>query len=321
MEQKEIAAYVRMILTEKATDILLRNDPDFYYGWSNDHWLGEKLELKAKEALSSAERRRDRALANIEDLPKLHPEYASGKAVLEAQQAEVDKLRKNLEKLQKQVQAAIERRREFRIQALATKLFMRYFNKARVMPWPLYDPGIPNIIRKYVLAWKGRPLTPTSLVFLWLVVEESNDHGETFQVEGADQEAYLLQNPLALSPLDIDALEVEPTKKAREYLRELQRKEAVPVHENRDSRDNRADNTYDGLPSLPVMWTDDDDPKKCTCGQYRRNRIVHIRSRYYYVEACPNFATTCRFEYLTQGFVTKEELAEHLAVHNELMSA
>lgn len=320
MEQKEIAEYVRIILTEKATDILLRNDPDFYYGWNKSGWIGEQYELKQKERVTKAERLRDEAYADVLDIPRGDTRYASAKAVWEARVEDAKRARHDLERAQQQVTVAIQRRREFRIQAITTRLFLEYLHKARLMPWPLYHPGIPHTLRQYVLSWKDRKLTPTSLVFLYLVMEESEDHGDTMQTTGIDNERYLLRNPLALSPLDIDALAFEPTKQAREYLRELQRPDRDPIHENHDPRTNREQTTYDGLPQL-VGLAGEDDHKCPTCGTFFRNRIVHLRNRYYYVEACENFATTCRFEYLSKGFERKEDLAEHISVHEHLNAA
>lgn len=320
MDQKDIAQYVRIILTEKATDILLRNDPDFYYGWNKSGWIGEQYELRAKEKVTQAERLRDEAHADVLDIPPGDPRHASAKAVWEARKEEAARLRKELERAQRQVTVAIERRREFRIQAITTRLFLEYLHKARLLPWPLYHPAIPDTLRQYVLSWKDRKLTPTSLVFLYLVMEEAEDHGDIMQTRGIDNERYLLRNPLALSPLDIDALAFQPTKQAREYLRELQRPERQDIHENGDTRTNREHTTYDGLPNLVAL--DGEDEGKCpTCGNFMRTRIVHLRNRYYHVEACDNFATTCRFEYLSKGFETKEELAEHISVHEQLSVA
>jgi hypothetical protein len=160
----------------------------------------------------------------------------------------------------------------------------------------------------------------TSLVFLWLVMTDSEDHADVMQTRGIDHESYLLHNPLALSPLDIDALNFQPTKQAREYLRELQRVEAEPVHENLDPRSNRELSQYDGMPeSITIPKADD---HKCdTCGNYRRERIVHLRNRYYFVDACPNFATTCAFDYLSVGFESKEALVKHIAVQQSLQAA
>jgi hypothetical protein len=317
MEQQDIANYVRVILTEKATDILLRNDPDYYYGYAKSGWIGEKYELRVKEQVTKAERERDEAYADVEDVPRSDPRFAAAKALWEAKQTAAVQARKDLETAQRQVTQAIERRRNFRIQAITTRLFLEYLHKARLMPWPLYHPGIPHVLRQYVLTWKGQRLTPTSLVFLYLVMEESEDHADSMQTIGMDNEQYLLSNPLALSPLDIDALAFQPTRQAKEYLRELQRPAVRPVHENLDPRSNREGGTYDGIPQLGALAGEDEG--KCpTCGQFTRKRIVHLRNRYFFVRACPDFATTCRFEYLSTGFDKKEDLAEHISVHEEL---
>ena len=350
MEKVTMAAYVRILLTEKAQDIYLRNHEFDYYGWiakkvpkeldhlphvDRGHWLGAAQEEKARQLVVDAEDVVDQARAVAAGLRKQDAEYGAAHATLAKARQQLEDARTHLDEVLTKIQRAIELRRQFRLDKLVSKLFLRYFHRARKLEWNLYDTRLPAGLREYLLIQlRNQKLSPTALVFLWLVVEENLDHGNVFQLKGLGATDYLAQHALAVSSLDINASEDKPSAMERDYVRELQRPDAEPAHENLDPRTSALDHIYDGLPSLGVLGGRDedtvapDDPRRTpiertcpTCGTFWKDRTISLRGRYYLVQACDNYATTCRFERLTSGFATRKELNDHLRVHAELRAS
>jgi hypothetical protein len=338
VEKAEIAAYVRTILTEKARDIYLRNHEFDYYGWvakavppdqqhlphvDRGHWLGATQEAEARQLVADAEDAMEKARAELAGLKPGDTTYDAAKALVQWAADQVKAAQDHLGITLDTIQKAIERRRQFRLDKLVSKLFLRYYHRARHMEWELFDTRLPAQLRNYLmLQFRGQKLSPTAMVFLWLVVEENLDHGGVFQVKGLGATDYLAQHALATSSLDTDAPEDRPTRMEEDYIRELQRPDAVPTHENLDPRSTENDHTYDGLPSLGALDGKLVDKHTCpTCGTQVRDRIVSLRGRYYGIEGCDNYATKCRYEPITSGFTTRKAAVEHLEILHALERA
>lgn len=312
-----IQHYVRILLEEKARDVLLRKHEDYYYGWVDEgdntgHWLGAAHEHRAKQYLADTEAAYDQARADAAGVTDPTDPRAVAK-----HQAERDlaKARHQLDRITRHIDAAIEKRRELRIRKLVTQMFLKYYRRARTQAWPLYDPGVPADIRAYVSRWKDRPtLTPTSLVFLWLVVEECRDHATTMSLQGFGTTDWLAAMPLIQSGLDTDAAEDEPSYAQRQYIRTLQRPDPAPAHENLDPRDILAGYPYDG-------HTEDETDRCPTCQGYRRERTIEVRGKYQRAIACDNWATTCAFDTTSPSFKTKQDLRDHLVVEHMLTAS
>lgn len=312
--REHIQHYVRILLEEKARDILMRSHEDYYYGWVEEddgrgHWIGQAHEQRAKQRLYDAELQAEQAHANAIGITD--PSDPAQLALAAATKA-LDKARKQLDRITSHIDAAIEKRRELRVRKLVTQLFLRYYRRARTHDWPLYDPGVPADIRDYVARWKDRPtLTPTSLVFLWLVIEECRDHATTFSLQGMGNTDWLAKSPLIQSGLDTDACEDEPSYAQRQYVKFLQRKDTEPAHENHDPRDILEGYPYDG--------PRDDDGDRCpTCQGFQRLRTIDVAGKYLQAIACDHWATTCAYDVQSPSFTSKQALRDHLTIEGML---
>ena len=303
LSKDDVRQAVTAMLREEVEARFLAKEPDMYYGWvapaldpetdevTPGYWLGAADEAQARQRVEAAEAEYQ-AAARIQwhdpDNPALQRNVDLALAARQAAQANLDETRSYRERL-------IEGRREQLISRLVAKRFVRTYRLALVGEWELYHPAVPHDLRMYITRQLARtPLAPTSIVFLWLTLQDTIRHGEAHQTEAVTAYDHLVDNPLAVSSLDIDVPEDQPSAQRRAYLRELQaqaiRDRQPPAHENLDRRDILADFEYHGLPEqLGALWITKDE--ECPhCHQGVRVRMVHEGAGYRYVKVCPNYA-------------------------------
>lgn len=324
ISKSDLRDAVHFILRQEAEDALLRKNPDVYYGWvppTDDepgYWLGAADEQQAEYQLDLAQVAYKAACENTwsdTDNVELQRAVDLAAARRDAAQAKLDEVKAYRERV-------VEARREQLINRRVAKLFMKTYRKATTLDWDLYDPSIPDSLRNYVLRQLARgPLAPTSMVFLYLTVQSTKQHGEDFQTEALTAYDHLVDNPLATAMLDIDVDDDEPSKQRRAYIRELQaqavRDRRAPAHENKDPRDVLADFEYHGLPEqLGAMWISKDENCCQHCKQGLRVRMVHSGGGYRYATVCPNFAEDrlCHFETESPEFSSRKALRQWATV-------
>lgn len=321
MPASAIAAYVRTVLEERARHYLLTKHEDWYYGWvparldqptnprvaplrgeyrdpsAAGHWLGERVKVAAAQALHDAQDRLDRV---SDDNPRARRHA----------ERDVTMAQLRYDNVLARIEQAVERRREDQVRKAITRLFRKTYEKARHSLWPVYHPGIPADVRAYVLQWKDEPhLTPTSLVFLWLLLEECQAHGDTFSLQGFGHADWLATLPIIQAGLDTDATDPTSRSARRDYVRQLQRRDTAPTHANHDPRDARPYEPYDGA----------DDTDRCpTCGGVQRLRVIEVAGRVAEALACDAWATTCRYETTTPFFSDRTRLHDHQVIETLL---
>lgn len=319
---------VHFILAQRAEAYLLNKNPDVYYGWvapAQDpetgkevpgYWLGEQDERNAehrKAMAYGAVLQAERACRANE--PNADKRLALAEAGLKAAEQHLDEVRSYRER-------TIESRRNLLVDRMVAKLFIREYRKSVALEWDLYNPAIPENLRNYVVRQLARPIGPTSRVYLYLLVQETIQHGEEFTVEAVTAYDYLADNPLVTKMLDIDVPEDQPSAQRRAYVRELQAKairdRQEPAHPNMDPRDILADFEYDGLPEqLGAMWIDKSPENSCPkCKQGLRVRMVHADVGYRWAKVCPNYADQieCHNEFVSPARATRKELRDWAAV-------
>jgi hypothetical protein len=321
LSKNDIRDAVHFLLREEAEASLLRKDPDVYYGWvppTDEHdgyWLGEADERSAEYQL-------DLALVGLKAAGEntwSDPENPALVTAYELAKARVESCRTALDDVKAYRDRVISGRREQLINRRVAKLFLKTYRKAVKLDWDLYNPAIPQSLRDYCLRQLARgPLAPVSVVFLYLSVQSTLEHGADFQTEAITGQDYLIDNPLVSGGLDIDVPEDAPkAKQRRAYIRELQaqaiRDRRAPAHENRDPRDVLADFEYHGLPEqLGAMWINKDENCCDHCKQGVRVRMIHTSSGYRYATVCPNFRDEprCHYELESPEFETRKALRE-----------
>lgn len=342
--REQVQQFVHIHLREQAETFMLNKTPDEYYGWvppeteSHDsptlgttvtvitpgHWLGEGDEIRARQAVTDAER-----LVTVAKATLVQAQYEYDSA--DAEQAELDRAQAALRNAKAhldhtcQVNAyAIEKRRELMIERTAARLFRQNYRVAMTVKWNLYHPAISNDLRRYLKLWsaKRKTLSPSSVVYLYLVMLETIAHGEEFQTNAITGLNYLAQIPLVRSGLDVNACEDQPSLADRQYIDALQSQLRIDLrpdaHESGDRRDARADFQYDGLPDqLGALWLDKNDGNECpTCMDKLVTKTVHSPLGYALAEVCPNHRTRpgCTHRPLTPRFTTKMQLRDHLCI-------
>lgn len=314
--------YLHVALRDRAEQYLRTRHEDWYYGWvdtghGTGHWMGQRHEDAARQYLHDMTERLDQARANAAGL-RLEDDkaaYLDAQAALHVATCELDHARIRFDRVQQRISQAIEKRRALRIERLVTQLFLKYYRQAITKPWPLWGPGVPPALRRYILRWKDHPkIAPNQLVFLWVILDDTRQHADEFGVTAVGYQDWMANLELVTSVMDTDARESEPSKATRDFLRQLQYREPEPAHENYDPRDTRADLVYDG----PAR--EDADDRCPTCQGYLRPRVIQIRGKYAQANACDRWATTCRYDLLTDLFATRDALHDHLAVHAMLQS-
>lgn len=338
----QVQQCVYVILRERAEDIILRKQPDEYYGWVPDqytkdgelveraHWIGERDETTAKQALADAQRHLARCQRDQQEARYFHETTPVEDAVLTQAKVQLCEAEAHLAKVQHVNALAITKRRELMIERKAKNLFLRLYQKARAVPWDLYHPAVSTDLRRYLTFWKDKPgLTPSSVVFLYLVLQETIAHGESHQVDAITGYDHLAKIPLMRARLDVEACEDEPSRADQEYVRALQaqmRYDARPdAHENGDRRDVLADWQYDGLPDqLGALVLDKNDGHECAnCHEKITTKTVHSPKGYAVAEVCPNHKTKagCTHAPVTPRFATKTQLREFLCLQWALAEA
>jgi hypothetical protein len=324
MSKHDVREVVAYLLRQQAEDALQRKNPDVYYGWvppiddQPGYWLGEADEKNAEYQLTLAEIGYKAAAENT----WTDPDNADLLRALELAAVRRDDARAKLDDVKAYRDRVIEARREHLINRRVGKLFLKTYRKAVSLDWDLYNPALPESLREYVLRQRSRPLGPTSVVFLYLVVQSALEHGADFQTDALTGYDYLADNPLATCLLDVDLTEDDaPAKQRRVYIRELQaqaiRDRKPPAHENKDPRDVLADFEYHGLPEqLGAMWISKDDNCCQQCKQGLRVRMIHCGTGYRYATVCPNFADNaqCHYELESPEFSTRKALKQWASV-------
>jgi hypothetical protein len=318
---------VHFLLRERAEASLRHHLPDVYYGWVPPaveadtgkeipgYWLGAADEEHAKARLSHAE-------AMLSQAEYDYRNNQLSDAQFEVVEAMVKAAEQNLREVELYRAKVVEGRREQLINRRVAKMFLREYRKASVLDWDLYNPAIPDNLRRYVQRQLSRPLGPTSRVYLYLLVQETIAHGEDFQTEAITAHDYLADNPLVQGNLDIDVDEDDPYNQRRAYVRELQAKairdRVPPAHENYDTRDILADFQYDGLPEqLGAMWIDKNEDNSCDrCKQGLRVRMIHASTGFQWAKVCPNYAESiqCHNEPMSPILSTRRELRDWAVV-------
>lgn len=332
-----VAHYITTVLEEKARDILLRYHEDWWYGWVpapkdtvttgqhydpnyRGHWMGERHLTDARAKVRSAQEalHEARLLQAVTHESNTELVAQASAQVTRAEQL-VARAEHRYQRTEQRVTQAIEQRRTLRIRQLVTSLFTRYYRTARTAYWPVFDPALPTDIRTWVLRWKDEPsLSPSSLVFLWLVVEETLDHHRTYSLDALGGSDYLARIPLITAHIHTDATLDEPSRAERDYVRWMQRRTPDLAHENGDRRDSRADLTYDG----PARDDTLDELRCPTCQGYRRERLIQLKNtppRFAKALACDDYAHKCRYEVRSPAFSSVEELQAHLAIESFLL--
>ncbi len=339
-EQVQQAVYA--ILRQRAEETILAKTPDEYYGWvppkKNEqgtvtipgHWLGEQHETTAKQAVADAEARLAEAKRELHRARYEHDNWNVEEAVLVQATAQLTHARDQLSHVQRVNALAIEKRREDMIERRAKRLFLELYRRATTLQWNLYHPAISQDLRRYIKYWREQPgLTPTSVVFLYIVLLETIAHGEMYQTDAITGYDYMAKIPLVRSTLDVNAAEDEPSRADREYTRALQTQIKYDLrpdaHENGDRRDVLADWQYDGLPEqLGALWLDKNDGHECrNCHEKLVTKTVHNPKGYALAEVCPNHKhkAGCTHRPLTPRFETKTALRDHLCIEWAMSTA
>jgi hypothetical protein len=324
----DVRQLVHTMLAEQIEAELLYRDPDTYYGWvapahdpetgrkTPGYWIGQSDIEEATYQVHLAEHNLERADNRLDPTdPASVASRAAAAQNLTAARQRLDEATTFADRM------AYERRQQV-INRRVAKRFLRYHRKALVLDWKLHHPSIPESLRNYTLRQLARkPIAPTSLVFLYLIIESTREHGADFQTESLTTYNYLADNPLAVAALDIDVPENAPSKAKRAYIRELQaeaiRERQEPAHANRDPRDVLADFEYHGLPEqLGAMWINKDDNCCDQCRQGLRVRMIHSGSGYRYAKVCPNYRQNakCHYETLSPVRETRKALKDWATV-------
>lgn len=342
--REQVTTLVYAHLRERAEAIILANTPDLYYGWRPAKidkdtgaivrpagWIGEEDERRARQAVRDANEQLRRATVAQQAARYYHDETPDEDAAVAAATGLLVHQERELTQVLDVVTKQIERYRERCIESLANKLFKRTYRRAMNLEWDVYHPAIDNDLRRYVKFWhkKKDQLTPSSVVFLYLIIEESITHAEQFGTTAISGENYLAKIPLVRAGLDVRAAEDEPSLADRQYVdawQEQLRYAARPdAHENGDKRDSLADFVYDGLPEqLGALWLDKNDGHECpNCHEKITQRTVHNTKGYAIAEVCPNYKhkAGCTHRPLTPRFATKMQLRDHLCIEWALGSA
>lgn len=308
MTKDDVRNTVYSMLYLEVEEAFASKQPDRYNGWvpehvdphtgvvTPSHWLGES-DLKAAEHQLT--------------LAELRAKHAS-----EAEQAEADAhvtaCQDRLDECKAHVERMVAGYRHRLIDRFVAKRFLTLYRKAKALDWNLYDPSIPDNLRKYVKRQLDRGVGPVSLVFLYLVVTSTQDHGANFQTESLTTYDYLADNPLAVASLDIDVSERHPAVR-KAYVRELRadaiRDRVAPAHPNLDPRDVLADFEYHGLPEqLGSMWIDKDHGC-ANCKQGIRTRIIHHGAGYRWATVCPNYQRNpnCHYDLKSPLMETRQQ--------------
>lgn len=342
--REQVQQFVHIHLREQAETFLLNKSPDEYYGWvppvteshvsptlgetitvvSPGHWLGERDELIARQAVIDAERHLGVATAALTRAKYDYENADPEQVVFDAACTALTHAKAHLERTYLVSAYAIEKRRALVIERDAARLFKQHYRLAMTTTWDLYHAAISNDLRRYLKFWskKRTTLSPSSVVYLYLVLLDTIQHGESFQTTAITGLNYLAQIPLVRSGLDVNACEDEPSLADRQYVNALQSELRIDMrpdaHENGDRRDARADFQYDGLPDqLGALWLDKNDGNECpTCGDKLTTKTVHSPRGYALAEVCPNHKSRagCTHRPLTPRFDTKTQLRDHLCI-------
>lgn len=325
LSKDDVRHAVSALLRLEVEDRLQRKLPDVYYGWVSPtadpetgkevpgYWMGD-ADIKQAEYRLAMAQVRCRAVNHTTWSDDEADEMRRAQAQADAAVAEAAR---NLEEVRAFTERAIEARREQLINRRVAKLFLKTYRKAVTMEWDLYNAAVPDSLRRYIQRQLARtPLAPTSVVFLWLVLESTIAHSDDFQTEAITAYNHLASNPLAVAALDIDVPEDEPSAVHRAYVRELQveaiRDRRKPAHENLDRRDILADFEYHGMPEqLGAMWIEKGE--SCPhCKQGLRVRMVNDGPGYRYAKVCPNYAedAQCSYDPLSPMRATRRELRD-----------
>jgi hypothetical protein len=307
--------YVYESLAQRARDWLLRTKEDWYYGWvsradGTGHWLGDTAQQAARQQLHDAEEQLADACCQAIGLTEHDGQpYLDALATIATAEATLHRARIRYDRVQHQITTAVEKRRQLRVDRLVSSLFLKLHRQAQQSNWPLWGPGVPPSLRKFILRWKDHPkLAPQQRVFLWLILDDTRTHADEFGVTAIGYQDWLAHLELVTSAMDTNARESEPSKATTDFLRQLQHREPEPAHENLDPRDTRADLVYDG----PAR--EDADDRCPTCQGFLKARTIQLRGKYAQAVACDRWASTCRYELLTDLFPTRDALQDHLAV-------
>lgn len=307
--------YVYAALAERAKDWLLKTQEDWYYGWvakdnERGHWLGERFLTAANQRLYEATNQLEHAEADAAGLTEHDAQaYLDAQRQLATAQQVLDLARIHYDQTQQRIEQAVAKRRQLRIDRLVTSSFLRLYRKSQQANWPLWGPGVPPALRKFILRWKDHPkIAPQQRVFLWLILDDTNRHADEFGVTAIGYQDWLANLELVTSAMDTDARESEPSKARPDFLRQLQYREPMPAHDNLDPRDTRADLPYDG----PAR--EDADDRCPTCQGFLKPRTIQLGNKYAQALACDRYATTCRYELLTDLFPSRDDLQDHVAI-------
>ena len=312
LTKNDVRSTVHALLREDATAAFLSGDPDAFYGWVKPktlddgtvvpgYWLGTAEKAASDHAVAMARIDHERTPADLD----LAERYA---AAVRARDA-----------LEHEVEHQITFRREVFIERRVAKEFITAYRKASVLNWNLYHPAIPEDLREYVQRQRARgAVAPTSVVLLYLLVQSTIEHGRTFQVNAPTGENHLVNIPLARTDLDIEAVENEPSKQRRQYIKALQAVRAAetraPAHANGDRRDALADFEYHGLPEqLGALWIDKADGCP-TCGQPLQVKMVHAQHGFRYATVCANYRKGCTNIPKTPIYTTRRAVRDHAVV-------
>jgi hypothetical protein len=319
ISKTELRDAVAALLCMEAEAQLLRALPDVYYGWVPPtdevpgHWLGEADERQAQYQLDLAQvaykAAAERTWSDSEN-EDLQQALRLAEAARDAARATLDEVRTHRDRLVDAYRTQVLNRR-------VASLFLKTYRKAIALDWNLYHPAIPESLRAYAQRQLARgPLSPVSVVFLYLSVQSTIEHGEEFQTEAITGYDYLVDNPLATCLLNIDVPE-DGSERAlrRAYVKELQAKairdRRADAHENKDPRDVLADFEYHGLPEqLGAMWISKDENCCSHCKQGVRVRMIHSGGGYRYATVCPNFQDDpqCHYEIESPEFSSRKAL-------------
>lgn len=329
LSKTDIRDSVHFMLRQQADATLYRKNPDVYHGWvppqtdpntgkvTPGHWLGAADEELADQRLQLAKiayKDADQATWGNDD-PALAKAAKLAEAKVQAAEQRLAEAREHRERL-------VDGRREQLLNRKIARLFLRAYRESLNLDWDLYNPSVPESLRRYVQRQLSRPLGPTSRVYLYLLVKDTIQHGEDFQTESLTAYNHLADNPLAVASLDIDVADDEPSRQRRAYVRELQaqaiRDRQPPAHANLDPRDVLADFEYHGLPEqLGAMWITKDGPECCpNCKQQTKVRMVHAGTGFRWADVCPNYRTNknCRYDVKSPVLESRKALRDWAAV-------
>lgn len=334
--REQIQQTVYALLRQKAEEVILSKQPDEYYGYvppkvdkttgqqiEPGYWLGEGDETRAKQAVADAEYHLAHAKAERRRAAYEHDTCNVEDAVLVQATEQLRCAQDHLSRVRRVNDLAIEKRRELLIEKKAQALFLALYRRATKLEWNLYHPAVSDDLRTYIEFWRKQPgLTPSSLVFLYITLLETIDHGDSHQTEAISANDFMARIPLVRSRLDINATEDQPSRSDREYVKALRAQLAYDTrpdaHENGDRRDVLADWRYDGLPDqLGALWLDKNDGHECdNCHEKLTKKTVHSPKGYALAEVCPNHKEKpgCTHRPLTPRFATKTELRDHLCI-------